>query len=200
EIEVDARQPLNRARRVAILDLGNEVGRRTENHVILEVRITGEIKRSDELAVTRRADQEVDVRRAHTVALLRHDHLSDGAIERNEVAERPYRPDEVVAVIIGSEDAAAIDLLDPVLDVVATVGGSLPHGHLGIWQGSATRIRDAAEKDHLDAFGFLRDLGAARERWGGLAEEGSEQTSARCLFDLGLVMHDVDKGGKSQGV
>ena len=164
------------------------------------MRVTGEIERRDQLAVARCADQEVDVRRAHAVALLRHDHLPDRAVERDEIAERPHCADEVIALVVGIEDAAAIDLLDAVLDVVAPVGRRLPHRHLGTRAGCALRVGDAPGHGDFGAVGLLGDLGTAFEFRSALAEEGAEQAGAGRLLNLGLVMHDVDQRGEAHRV
>ena len=76
EIEVDARQPLDRTRGVAVLDVRDQVGRGAEHHVVVEVLVAGQVERRHQLAIARRADQEVDVCGPHAVPLLRHHHAA----------------------------------------------------------------------------------------------------------------------------
>ena len=164
------------------------------------MRIAGDVERGDELAVLGRADQEVDVGGPHAVPLLAHDHLPHGPVERDEIAQRPDGADHVVAVLVGAEDAAAIDLLDALLDVVAPIGGRLPHGDHGVRQRRALGVGDTAVEHDLGALRLLGDLGAFLEDRRVLAEEWTEQACACRLFHLGLVMHDVDERGKADRI
>src|SRR5258706_105879 len=94
----------------------SDLARRLATLFVVEVLIAGEVERRHQLSVARRADQEVDVRGAHAVPLLRHDELPDRTVQRDEVAERLHRADEIVALGVALEDAAALDLLDALLD------------------------------------------------------------------------------------
>src|SRR5581483_4795853 len=72
EVEVDAGQALDRARRVVVLDLGDQVAGGAEHDVVFQVLVAREIERGHELAVAGRGNQEVDVGGAHAVPLLAH--------------------------------------------------------------------------------------------------------------------------------
>src|SRR5581483_6774147 len=77
EVEVDAGQSLEGRGRVAFLDVGDEVAGGAEHHVVLEMRVAGKIECGHQLTIAGRADEDMNVRGTHAVALLCHDHLPD---------------------------------------------------------------------------------------------------------------------------
>ena len=132
----------------------------------------------DQRLVARRADDEVNVRRAHGVAVEQLEQLAGRAVIRDGVARRPQAVQRVFAVGAGVEAAAQVHVrLLRVLLLVQTVRGRVPDVEFGALDGlAADEVGDRAE--HVRVIGVVEvveDDRVAHVALGGVfAPEGAE--------------------------
>src|SRR5262245_22181570 len=108
----------------------------------------------------------MNMSRAHAVAALILDQLAHRPIHWNRVAERSDRLQDIVALNVGGENTPKVALNGANLNIVKTIGASLPNGDLGIGDRLTAHVGDASPKSNLGSrlnlFGDLAPRGEPR--------------------------------------
>jgi hypothetical protein len=114
EVEVDRSERLRQALGVDLGRIADAGHRRHQafaagkGKVVPQVFVAVDVDLGGQLAVLRRADEEVDVRRAAAVAAQQVQKLLGGAVRRAAVADRDDAAELVAAVFVGDDGAARL--------------------------------------------------------------------------------------------
>ena len=166
------------------------------------MRIVPQIQRGHHFAISRRADDKVNVRGPIPVALLRANHVAHRTIHRDHVPERSNRTQVVASIGVCMEVATQIHFGRIVLLQIVVAGFiRLPNLHRCIRDALPRFVRNSTVEDHFKPVARLGHDGIAQLHRGRIrAIERTHQAALGAGLGRTLVMKRVDQRAHPQRV